>query len=161
MSGKDVKRVVQYFYSIPEMARILREEQREVEDVYDTLKAAGGEAGHGGGGPGRPVEMAASRAVDKGAWERAGEIGVKLEVLEGDAAAVRACLDGRCGRYKRVLEMRHRFGYSWGKISVTLGVPDSTARNWYHKAVLCLGEALEDVPMADELVGRASRARTT
>lgn len=30
-----------------------REEQREVEDVYDTLKAAGGEAGHGGGGPGR------------------------------------------------------------------------------------------------------------
>ena len=58
-------------------------------------------------------------------------------------------------------EMRHRFGYSWGKISVTLGVPDSTARNWYHKAVLCLGEALEDVPMADELVGRASRARTT
>ena len=93
--------------------------------------------------------------------ERAGEIGVKLEVLEGDAAAVRACLDGLCGRYKRVLEMRHRFGYSWGKISVTLGVPDSTARNWYHKAVLCLGEALEDVPMADELVGRASRARTT
>ena len=52
MSGKDVKRVVQYFYSIPEMARILREEQREVEDVYDTLKAAGGEAGHGGRRPG-------------------------------------------------------------------------------------------------------------
>ena len=42
MSGKDVKRVVQYFYSIPEMARILREEQREVEDVYNTLKAAAG-----------------------------------------------------------------------------------------------------------------------
>ena len=81
--------------------------------------------------------------------------------MEGDAAAVRTCLDGLCGRYKRVLEMRHRFGYSWGKISVKLGVPDSTARNWYHKAVLCLGEALEDVPMADELVGRASRARTT
>lgn len=53
MSGKDVKRVVQYFYSIPEMARILREEQREVEDVYDTLKAAaGGEVGHGGGSRG-------------------------------------------------------------------------------------------------------------
>ena len=101
MSGKDVKRVVQYFYSIPEMARILREEQREVEDVYDTLKAAGGEAGHGGGGPGRPVELAASRAVELGAWERAGEIGVKLEVLEGDAAAVRACLDGRSsGRWR-------------------------------------------------------------
>ena len=162
MSGKDVKRVVQYFYNIPEMVRILREEQREVEDVYNTLKAAaGGEVGHGGGGPGRPVELAASRALDKGAWERVGEIGVKLEVLEGDAAAVRACLDGLCGRYKRVLEMRHRFGYSWGKISVTMGVPDSTARNWYHKAVLCLGEALEDVTMAEELVNRASRARTT
>ena len=107
------------------------------------------------------MELAASRAVELGAWERAGEIGVKLEVLEGDAAAVRACLDGLCGRYKRVLEMRHRFGYSWGKISVKLGVPDSTARNWYHKAVLCLWEALDDVPMAEELVGRASRARTT
>lgn len=108
------------------------------------------------------MEMAASRAVDKGAWERAGEIGVKLEVLEGDAAAVRACLDGLCGRYKRVLEMRHRFGYSWGKISVTLGVAGQHGPEWYHKAQFCgLGEALEDVPMADELVGRASRARTT
>ena len=89
MSGKDVKRVVQYFYSIPEMARILREEQREVEDVYDTLKAAGGESGHGGGGPGRPVELAASRAVELGAWERAGA------VWTGFAVGTSGCW--RCG----------------------------------------------------------------
>lgn len=39
------------------------------------------------------------------------------------------------------------------------GVPDRTIRRWYDKALDRLGEALEEVPMADELLLRASRAR--
>ena len=80
--------------------------------------------------------------------------------LEGDAAAVRGCLDGLSGKYKSILQLRHKCHHSWANISVRMGAPDSTVRNWYDKAVLCLGEALDEVPMAEELLERASRART-
>ena len=160
MRTQDVKRVMQYYYEIPGMLRLLEVERRDTELVYDTRKAAGGMAG-GGSLPGLPVEDAAARAEERGVARRLGEIGVRRVILEGDAETVRGCLDGLSGRYKRLLELRHRYRYSWGKISVSMEVPDSTARHWYTRAVLCLGEALEDVPMADELVGRASRARTT
>lgn len=49
---------------------------------------------------------------------------------------------------------------SWANISVRMGAPDSTVRSWHDKAVLCLGKALDEVPMAEELLERASRART-
>lgn len=49
---------------------------------------------------------------------------------------------------------------SWANISVRMGAPDSTVRNWHDKAILCLSEALDEVPMAEELLERASRART-
>ena len=114
----------------------------------------------GGGGPGKPVETAAIRLDERGVYERLQEIHVRLLVLEGDAAAVRGCLDGLSGKYKSILQLRHKCHHSWANISVRMGAPDSTVRSWHDKAVLCLGEALDEVPMAEELLERASRART-
>lgn len=114
----------------------------------------------GGGGPGKPVEAAVIRLDERGVYERLQEIHVRLLVLEGDAAAVRGCLDGLSGKYKSILQLRHKCHHSWANISVRMGAPDSTVRNWYDKAVLCLGEALDEMPMAEELLERASRART-
>ena len=64
------------------------------------------------------------------------------------------------GKYKGLVSMKLLRGYSWGKISVRLGVPDSTARYWYKMALDRLADILDEVPMADELEGRASRARS-
>lgn len=64
------------------------------------------------------------------------------------------------GKYKSILQLRHKCHHSWANISVRMGAPDSTVRSWHDKAVLCLGEALDEVPMAEELLERASRART-
>lgn len=114
----------------------------------------------GGGGPGKPVEDAVIRLDERGVYERLQEIHVRLLVLEGDAAAVRGCLDGLSGKYKSILQLRHKCHHSWANISVRMGAPDSTVRSWHDKAVLCLGEALDEVPMAEELLERASRART-
>ena len=158
MREKNVKEIVRYYYEIPEMVRLLKTEQREQESLYDTLKAI--DPGEGGGGPGKPVEAAVIRLDERGVYERLQEIHVRLLVLEGDAAAVRGCLDGLSGKYKSILQLRHKCHHSWANISVRMGAPDSTVRNWYDKAVLCLGEALDEVPMAEELLERASRART-
>lgn len=160
MRNKNTKKIIQYYYEIPEMARLLREERRDQEAVYDTLRSAGGDGTPGGGMPGKPVENAVVRADAAGAWERIQEIDVRLQVLEADAATVRGCMDGLSGKYKRILQMRHQYRYSWAKISVRMGTPDSTVRSWHDRAVKCLGEALEEVPMMDELMARASRART-
>ena len=158
MREKNVKEIVRYYYEIPEMVRLLKTEQREQESLYDTLKAIN--PGEGDGGPGKPVEAAVIRLDERGVYERLQEIHVRLLVLEGDAAAVRGCLDGLSGKYKSILQLRHKCHHSWANISVRMGAPDSTVRNWYDKAVLCLGEALDEVPMAEELLERASRART-
>ena len=49
--------------------------------------------------------------------------------------------------------------YSWVKIAVMLGVTERTAKRRGEKALDRLGEALEEVSMPDEILGRASRAR--
>lgn len=160
MQEKNVKEVIRYFYGIPEMVRLLREEEREQEERYCTLKGTGGEGVPGGGGSGKPVEDTVIRLDEQGVWERLQEIRVRMVVLQSDAAAVRGCLDSLSGKYKSILQMRHRRHYSWGAISVRLGAPESTVRSWYGKAVFCMGDVLDEVPMADELLARATRART-
>ena len=141
MREKNVKEIVRYYYEIPEMVRLLKTEQREQESLYDTLKGTGGDGMPGGGGPGKPVEAAVIRLDERGDYERLQEIHVRL----------RGCLDGLSGKYKSILQLRHKCHHSWANISVRMGAPDSTVRNWYDKAVLCLGEALDEVPMAEEL----------
>ena len=161
MRDKNVKEIIRYYYEIPEMMRLLKAEQWEQETLYDTLKGTDTDGMPGGsGGPGKPVEAAVERLEALGVYERLQEIHVRLLVLEGDAAAVRGCLDGLSGKYKSILQMRHKCHHSWAGISVRMGAPDSTVRSWHDKAVACMGEALDEVPMAEELLGRASRART-
>lgn len=159
MREKNVKEIIRYFYGIPEMVRLLREEEREQEGKYCTLKGTGGESVPGGGS-GKPVEDTVVRLDEQGVWERLQEIRVRMVVLQSDAAAVRGCLDSLSGKYKSILQMRHRCHHSWAAISVRLGAPESTVRSWYHKAVFCMGEVLDEVPMIDELLARATRART-
>lgn len=161
MREKNVKKIVQYYYEIPDMMRLLREEHLEQAGMYDTLRGAGGDGLPGGGMPGKPVEDAVERIDTLGVWNRLQEITVRLTVLEGDAAVVRGCLDGLSGKYKRIIQLRHKYRYSWVKISVQIGMPDSTVRGWYGKAIVSLGEALDEVPMPEELLGRASHARTS
>lgn len=115
MQEKNVKEVIRYFYGIPEMVRLLREEEREQEERYCTLKGTDGEGVPGGGGSGKPVEDTVIRLDEQGVWERLQEIRVRMVVLQSDAAAVRGCLDSLSGKYKSILQMRHRRHYSWGQ----------------------------------------------
>lgn len=81
-------------------------------------------------------------------------------MLLEDQAVIRVCLDGLNSKYKQLVLMRYVRGYSWAKIGVRLGTPDSTARSWHERAMERLGEALEETPDHRGLGGRASRART-
>ena len=76
-----------------------------------------------------------------------------------DQEDIRGCLDVLKGEYKRLIFARYQDRCSWAKLAVQNGVPDRTIRRWHDRAVDRLGEALEEVPMIDELLGRASRAR--
>ena len=92
--------------------------------------------------------------------ERLAEIAETERVLSEDEACIRACLDALNGKYKEVIVMRYVRGYSWAKISARLGTADSTARDWHTRAMERLGEVLEELPEAEALERRASRART-
>lgn len=160
MRRKNTKIIMGYYSGIPDMVRQLKSERSDLEGQhYDALGAVAADGMPHSGTPGKPVESMAINAAEKGVWNRLQEIEVRLQVLDSDSAAIRDCLDAIHGKYKRILSMRYLYRYSWGKIAVRLEAPDSTVRNWHMKALDALGFALDDVPMIEEILGRASRAR--
>ena len=159
MQPEGVKKILRYYQEIAEMVKLLKREEEELEEEYNGLKGVGLDGMPHGISLGRPTEFSVERIVGKSIGNRLGEIRIKTQVLESDAAIIRACLDLLNGKYKRVLSMRYRNGYSWAKISVRLHIPESTVRNWHDRALKRLGEAQEEVPMVDEIMARASCAR--
>lgn len=160
MRRETVKHIVLYYKNIPGMLRLLRQERGELENEYNGMGGMAMDGMPHGSAPGKPTETLAGWAIENGTGERLQEIAVKMAVLEGDAAAIRGCLDALNGKYKQVVFLRYIHGYSWARLSVKMGVPDSTARNWHDKAMDRLAEALDDVPTSNGLADRASRART-
>jgi hypothetical protein len=160
MKRSDVKQVLGYYFSIPRMRAILADERDELEDEYNSLKSTTYDGGGGHGStPGKPTETQAQRADALNVRGRLEEIAVRDHVLVTDREHIRGCLDVLNGEYKRLIFSRYRDGYSWARLAVQHEVPDRTVRRKHDKAVDRMGEALEEVPMADEIVGRASRAR--
>lgn len=160
MRYESVKRVAMYYKAIPGMLRLLKQEREELEQEYNGLRGVAADGMPHGSLPGKPTEAMGMRVAENGIGDRLREIEEKERELTADAANIRACLDTLNGKYKQVILMRHVFGYSWGKISTRTNTPDSTARHWHEKAMERFGEVLEELPGADDLVARASRART-
>lgn len=160
MKQKDARAIMMYYGSIDEMVKLLEAERAGLEDqYYNAMGAAAADGLPHSNSPGKPVEAMAIHAAEKGAGDRLREIDTRLEALRADDATIRCCVDGLCGRYKLLLVMRYLYRYTWGKIAVKMEVPDSTARNWHERALGAVGQALDDMPMAAELLARASRAR--
>ena len=160
MRHSDVRKVILYYYSIPGMLSLLGRERSELEEEYNSLRATAMDGMPHGGTPGKPVEELAARIADGKTGKRLREIEVKICVLSADAAQIRACLDALRFEYKKLLVMKYRNGDNWARIGVHFGRPESTVRRWHDKALARLGEALDESPMPDELLRRASRART-
>lgn len=159
MRSEDVKTIIYYYYDIPGIIRLLKEERNDLEDAYNGLRGISMDGMPHGSTVGRPTEMLAEQADSKNALCRIQEVSVKIHVLECDAALIRRCLDDLNSKYKRLISLRYQYNYSWAKIAVRTGMPDSTVRNRHDKVIARLTEALSDVPMVDELASRASRAR--
>lgn len=159
MRRKDVKTVIAYYFGIPEMRALLDDERAELEDEYNGLRGTSYDGAPHSSTQGKPTEELAARVDARNVRNRLEEISVRDHVLVRDREIIQGCLDTLKGEYKRLIFFKYRDKYSWAKIAVRNGVPERTA-HWRHdKAVERLGEALEEMPMADEILGRASRAR--
>ena len=159
MRRKDVKTVIAYYFGIPAMRVLLADERAELEDEYNGLHGTSMDGAPHSSTPGNPTETLAVRVDTRNVWNRMEEISVKDRVLVMDRDVIQGCLDVIKGEYKRLIFSKHKDRCSWARMAVQNGVPDRTIRRWYDKALDRLGEALEEVPMADELLLRASRAR--
>lgn len=159
MRRRDVKTVIAYYFEIPAMRAELNRERAELEDEYSSLRGTSYDGAPHGSAPGKPVEDLAARMDERNTWARLEEIKVRDRVLVMDREIIQGCLDGLSGRCKRLIFERHRDRCSWAKLSVRYEAPERTVRRWHDNAVDRLGEALEDAPMYDEILARASRAR--
>ena len=159
MRRKDVKTIIAYYFGIPAMRALLADERTELENEYNGLRGMSYDGAPHSSTPGMPTEELAARADARNVWNRLEEISVRDHVLLRDQEIIQDCLDVLKGEYKRLLFFKYRDKYSWAKIAAKNRGSERTA-HWRHdKAVDRLGEALEEVPMVDEILGRASRAR--
>lgn len=149
----DVKRIALYYKAIPGMLHLLRQERAELEEEYNGLGSTAADGTPHGSSPGKPTEELGLRALENGTGERLAQIAEQERVLLEDQAVIRVCLDGLNSKYKQLVLMRYVRGYSWAKIGVRLGTPDSTARSWHERAMERLGEALEETPDHRGLAG--------
>ena len=159
MRRKDVKTIIEYFYGIPQQRRLLDQERAELEAEYNGLRGTSYDGVPHSSTPGKPTEEMVARVDARNVRNRLEEIAVRDHVLIVDRDNIQGCLDVLKGEYKKLIFARYRDRYSWARIAVSTGVPDRTARWQHEKALDRMGEALEEVPMVDELLGRASRAR--
>ncbi len=159
MRRKDVKTVIAYYFGIPAMRVLLADERAELEDEYNGLHGTSVDGVPHSSALGNPTEALAVHVDARNVRNRMEEISVRDRVLVMDREIIQNCLDVLKGEYKRLIFSRYRDRCSWARLAVQNSVPDRTVRRWHDKAVDRLGEALEEVPMADELLARASRAR--
>ncbi len=159
MRRRDVKRIIGYYFGIPAMRATLAAERAELEDEYDGLRGTSCDGTPHSSMPGKPTEDLAIRVDARNVQNRLKEISIRDHVLEMDRENICGCLDVLKGEYKKLILARYRDKCSWARIAAINGVPDRTIRWWHDKAMDRLGETLEEVPMADELLSRASRAR--
>ena len=159
MRRKDVKKVIAYYFGIPAMRALLEEERAELEDKYNGVRGASYDGTPHSSTPGKPTEMLAMRISAKNVWNRLEEITVRDQVLVMDREIIQGCLDALKGEYKKLIFARYRDGCSWTQLETQNKVPDRTIRWRYDRALERLGEVLEDAPMIDEILDRASRAR--
>ena len=160
MRFEEVKYIAKYYKDIPGMLKLLRQERADINNEYGGLHGMEMDGMPHGTTPGKPVEALCINAIENDLAAVLERIEQREKELCADQATIRDCLGSLNSKYKRIVMMRYVFGYSWGKISTRLSVPDSTARSWHDKAINRLGEALEEKPDWPEILGRATRART-
>lgn len=159
MRRKDVKTIIAYFYGIPAQRRELDQQRAELEDEYNGLRGMSMDGMPHSSTPGKPMEALVERVDARGVWGELEAVAVKAHVLEADREKIQDCLNAINGEYTRLIFYRYRDKCSWVKIAVKLGITERTAKRWNDRALDRLGEALEEVSMPDEILGRASRAR--
>ncbi len=159
MRREDVKTIIAYYFGIPAMRAELAVERAELEDEYNGLRGTAMDGMPHSSTLGKPTEELAERADARNVRGRLEAVSVRAHVLEADREKVQDCLDAIKGEYKRLIFAKYRDRYSWPQIAVRMGTTDRTVTRWRDKALDRLGEALEETPMVEELLGRASRAR--
>jgi len=152
MQRKDVKTIIAYFYGIPAQRRLLDQEQAELEDEYNGLRGTSYDGMPHSSTPGKPTEALALQADAWNVWGKLEAVAVRVHVLETDREKIQDCMNAINGEYTRLILYRYRDKYSWVKIAVKMGITERTAKRWGERALDRLGEALEEVPIADELL---------
>ena len=159
MSGADAEIVMQYCGQIKAMRRILRKEREELESGYNTIHGTGMDGMPKAPGAGDVVGETATRLAEEGVADRLQELDVRDEVLRQDMEDIGRALRVLRDVYSQALTMHYRDRHKWREVAGIMKYSESHILRLRRRALEMLGEQLEAVPMAEELLARARDAR--
>jgi len=159
MMQGDTVTVLEYYGEIPRKMRAIRREALELGDSYNVLRGATLDGMPYSRTPGDSTAAVAVRAAADGTKERLRELEARRIVLKGDGERIREQLDRLKNVYKTILICRYVNGHKWRQVAWKVGYSEVQAKRLARRAVERLGELMDDMPMAEEILSRARDAR--
>lgn len=159
MSGTDAEIVLRYYVQIGQMLQFVRREQAEMELNYNTIRGTGLDGMPKGSGTGDVVGRTATKLAEDGVAEQIQALGIRQMVLCQDAEDVAQALQTMNGVYSSTLILHYRDRHKWRDVAQKMHFSESHVLRLRRRALEMLGEQLEAVPMAEELLARARDAR--
>lgn len=159
MSGTDAEIVLRYYVQIGQMLQFVRREQAEMEMNYNTIRGTGLDGMPKGSGTGDVVGRTATKLAEDGVAEQIQALQIRQAVLCQDSEDVAQALQAIAGVYSCVLIFHYRDRHKWSEVARMMRYSESHILRMRRQALEMLGEQLEAVPMAGELLARARDAR--
>lgn len=142
------------------MLESFRKQKNDLENrYYNGAKAMSMDGMPHGSSVGSQTERLAIKAAEDDVHDLLDEVETRMMVLKSDKRQIRGSIDSLNNRYKTLLLDRFVNDYSWTKLASKMHASESTVRYWKEKALDQLVFVMNDEPMVDELIQRASHAR--
>ncbi len=151
--------VLNYYADIPRHIKALRAESAVLEQEYDTYTGSALNGMPHSGQVTSPVENAVERLEDKEIKAKLDEIAVRITVLQADRQNIAGQINRLYSVYKALILERFLYGHTWEATAAKLSYSRRQAMRVQEKALERLGQLLDDMPMAGEILTRARDAR--
>lgn len=159
MRIEDAKIILDYAADIPKKLRAIAEEQAEIEAELSCLRGIEYSGMPHGSGHSDSTADLAEKAEERGYTERLHDLEIQKTILQGDSRVIWEQIWTLNDVYRRIIKGLWMKGHSFEEMANEIDYSVSHTKRKKVEALVRMAEALEWMPMAEEIRARAYNAR--